>query len=108
MIALMYDVHLLGDWEPDDNSDFDGVTPPSKIAGDIVNALRRIDASRSRQIEKVLSDISKSSNDECTMAVQMINILQEMLPSFLLTANDGALKRSSRRMDLHSSNRRPL
>lgn len=93
MIALMYDVHLLGDWEPDDNSDFDGVTPPSKIAGDIVNVLRRIDASRSRQIERALSDITKSSEDECTMAVQMINILQEMLPSFLLTANDGALKK---------------
>lgn len=92
MIALMYDVHLLGDWEPDDNSDFDGVTPPSRIAGDIVNALRRIDASRSRQIERALSDIVKSSDDECTMAVQMIKVLQEMLPSFLLTANGGALR----------------
>lgn len=92
MIALMYDVHLLGDWEPDDNSDFDGVTPPSRIAGDIVNALRRIDASRSHQIERALSDIVKSSDDECAMAVQMVNTLQEMLPSFLLMANNGALR----------------
>ena len=92
LIALMYDIHLLGDWEPDDNSDFDGVTPPSRIAGDIVNALRRIDASRSHQIERALSDIVKLSDDECTMAVQMIKVLQEMLPSFLLTANDGALR----------------
>lgn len=92
MIALMYDVHLLGDWEPDDNSDFDGVTPPSKIAADIVNALRRIDTPQSRQIEKMLSDIIKTSDDECTMAVQMINTLQKMIPPFLLSANDGALK----------------
>lgn len=92
LIALMYDVHLLGDWEPDDNSDFDGVTPLSRIAGDIVNALRRIDASRSRQIEKALSDITKASDDECMMAVQMISILQELLPSFLLKANNGVLK----------------
>ena len=92
LIALMYDVHLLGDWEPDDNSDFDGVTPPSRIAGDIVNALRRIDNSQSRQIEKALSNITKSSADECTMAVQMISILQELLPSFLLKANNGVLK----------------
>lgn len=92
MLAIVYDVHLLGDWVLDDNSDFEGVTPPSTIAGDIVNALRRIDPKISRPMEKALSKITKEAVDEHEMASQMIAFLQQNFPGFLLEANDGALK----------------
>ena len=93
IIAIMYDVHLLGDWLLDDNRDFDGVKPPSMVAGDIVNALRRIDSKQSKALESALTKITRSAPDEHQMAVMMIAKLQEMLPEFLLQANDGALKR---------------
>lgn len=92
LIALMYDVHLLGDWMPDDNRDFEGVTPPSKIAGDVVNALRRIDHKRCRPIESELTRLTGSTDDECELAVMMIKLLQDKLPLFLLTADAGALR----------------
>jgi len=92
IIAIVYDVHLLGDWVPDDNSDFDGVTPPSRIVGDLINALRRIDQQSSKPLEKELSAIAKSAPDEHQMAVLLIAKLQTELPSFILQSNNGALK----------------
>lgn len=41
LISIAYDVHLLGDYTPEDNSDFDGVTPPGAVAGDVINTLSR-------------------------------------------------------------------
>ena len=93
IISVVYDVHLLGDWVPDDNSDFDGVTPPSKIVIDLVNAVRRIDPQKSKSIEKELIAVSKSATDENEMAVMLIAKLQTLFPDFLLESNDGALKR---------------
>ena len=92
ILAIMYDVHLLGDYVPDDNRDFDGVTKPSSIVGDIINALRRIDSSQSQELEKILSSISKSVADEHQMAIDLISALQENLPGFILKANNGAVK----------------
>ena len=92
LIAIVYDVHLLGDYVPEDNRDFDGVTKPSVVVGDIINALRRIDSSRSRELEKELSSIARNAPDEHQMAKELIALLQARLPAFLLKANGGALK----------------
>ena len=93
IISIAYDVHLLGDYVLDDNRDFDGVTPPSQIAGDIVSSLRKIDKSRSKPIEKEITSIAKSTEDEHVLASHLIALLQEKCPKFLLDAQGGSLKR---------------
>lgn len=93
IISVVYDVHLLGDYVLDDNSDFDGVTPPSKVAGDIIGALHRIDAVEAKPLIKQLSALTSHATDEHQLAAQMILLLQEKFPTFLLSANEGSLKR---------------
>ena len=93
LVSIVYDVHLLGDYVAEDNSDFDGVTPPSKVAGDIINSLRRLDAVQSRSLEREISLIVKSSPNEHETASLLIRKLQESRPQFILEAGGGALKR---------------
>ena len=103
IIAIMYDIHLLGDFNPETNSDFDGVSPPSKVAGDIIRAVRKLDPPGSRElIRKIDAAVreQKMSEDDAAvrlrqeqfLSVKLISLLQEELPVFLLEASDGALK----------------
>lgn len=93
ILAIVYDVHLLGDWDPADNSDFDGVTEPSVIVADIINALRRIDSSLSPSLEKQIKALSKKESNPNSLAVKTISLLKKNLPSFILSSNSGSLKR---------------
>lgn len=68
------------------------MTKPSVVVGDIINALRRIDPSRSRALEKELSAVARNAPDEHQMAKELFALLQARLPAFLLKANGGALK----------------
>lgn len=92
IIAIVYDVHLLGDYVPYDNSDFDGVMPPSKVIGDIVNALNRIDAGESKYLKGRITTLAKSTSDENELSIMLIKELQKEFPRFLLSANKGAIK----------------
>lgn len=93
MLSIVYDVHLLGDYVLDDNRDFDGVTPPSKVIGDIVNAVRRIDPAGAGPLVKRIGEVSLGTDDEHEKAAATIRVLQEMLPGFLLKADGGALRK---------------
>jgi len=93
IIAVVYDIHLLGDYVPYDNVDFDGVMLPSKVLGDIVNALSRIDANESKNLRKRITELAKSTHDEHELAIILIRELQNEFPKFLLSANDGAIKK---------------
>ncbi len=92
ILAIVYDVHLLGDWNPEDNSDFDGVTEPSAIAADIMNALRRIDSRTSGRLEKELKKLVRKEKDRNRLSVLIVGLLQERLPAFILSSNYGALE----------------
>ena len=94
IMALVYDVHLLGDYTEDDNKNFAGVTKPSKVAGDIINSIRNIDNSKTscNLIESIRKTTGECSNQHI-LASRLIDILQKDLPDFLLAANEGALKR---------------
>ena len=95
IMAIVYDVHLLGDYTEGDNKFFIGVTKPSKVAGDIINSIRNIDNSRTSRniIDSIRKTTREYSNQEHVLASKLIEILQTDLPGFLLTANEGALKR---------------
>lgn len=93
ILSIVYDVHLLGDYTLGDNKNFKGVTNPSKVAGDIINSIRRIDNSNSstKMIEMIRKATSEYS-DQHLLADKLIEILQKEMPRFLLSANEGALK----------------
>ncbi len=93
IIAIVYDVHLLGDYTEDDNKNFAGVTKPSKVAGDIINSIRNIEDSRtSRRLIESIRKATAECSDQHKLASRLIYILQKDLPDFLLVANNGALK----------------
>lgn len=94
LLSIVYDTHLLGDYTLTDNKNFKGVTQPSVIAGDIINSIRRIDNSRTS--EKLIDSIRKVTSeysDQHLLAAELIKLLQRDLPKFLLSANEGSLKR---------------
>lgn len=94
ILSIVYDVHLLGDYTTGDNNNFKGVSEPSKIAGDIINSIRRIDDSRTSRnlIESIRKATGEISNQH-KLAAKLIEILQKNLPDFILAANEGVLKR---------------
>jgi len=94
ILAVVYDIHLLGDYTLDDNKNFRGITEPSKVAGDIINSIRRIDNSKaSDKIIKSIRSATSEYSDQHLLAAKLIELLQKELPVFLLSANDGTLKR---------------
>lgn len=95
ILAIVYDVHLLGDYTNADNRNFKGVTVPSKVAADIINSIRRIDASKAsyKIIDSIRVTITEYQSDQHLLAEKLIKILQKDMPKFLLTANGGTLKR---------------
>lgn len=99
LISIAYDVHLLGDYTPEDNSDFDGVTPPGAVAGDVINSLRKLDPKLSKPLVNTLKRITLNySGDPHAMASQLIVALQEQLPGLILKAQGGSLARRFRKL----------
>lgn len=94
ILAIVYDIHLLGDYVPEDNRNFRGVTEPSEVAKDIIKSIQRIDRSKASKkiIESIRIAVSQYS-DQNHLATQILKVLQEEMPAFLLSAQDGALKR---------------
>ena len=94
ILSIVYDVHLLGDYTLSDNKNFKGVTEPSKVAQDIVSSIRRLDKSKdsNKLIESIKRTLSEYS-DQHILAEQLIILLQKEMPKFLLSAQDGSLKR---------------
>ncbi|MGN1221337.1 MAG: hypothetical protein ACI4TU_10415 [Candidatus Cryptobacteroides sp.] len=94
ILSIVYDVHLLGDYTLADNKNFKGVTEPSKVAQDILSSIRRLDRSKTsiKLIESIKQTISEYS-DQHILAEKLIILLQKEMPRFILSAQDGSLKR---------------
>lgn len=100
MISIVYDVHLIGDYTPD-NKDFDGLQDFRSAVGDLINALRKLDDSRANPLVKKIQGIS---NDETisvhTRAENLLRLLSDEVPAFLKSAQDGALQRRFRKQGI--------
>lgn len=93
MVSVVYDVHILGDYTPD-NSDREGLQSFASVVGDLINAVRRIDAQSSAALIK---DIKAVAND-ATLTVperseRLLAYLTTHFPEFLKKAQSGSLKR---------------
>ncbi len=92
MISIVYDVHLLGDYTPD-NKDFDGVQDFSSVVGDLINAIRKIDEAQGKALVKSIQTASRQQLPVQQKAAGMLEILQREMPEFLQKAQGGTLKR---------------
>lgn len=92
IISVVYDVHLLGDYEPD-NIDLEGLQDIGSVVGDIINNINALDRRTGAQLVKQLQEISKISNCEVQdKAAALLSLLKEHFGVFLRTANNGTIE----------------
>lgn len=92
LTSLVYDIHLVGDYTPD-NKDMDGVDDFSSVVGDIVNSLRRLDSDRCVPLVKKISSLTRgvSAENEQAVAQRLLDLLESEVPSFLKSVDGGRL-----------------
>lgn len=89
IISVVYDVHLLGDYEPD-NTDLDGLQDLGSVIGDIINNINALDKQNGSVLSKQLKKISQDSNYGVQeKAALLMRLLKEKFGDFLRTAEDG-------------------
>ena len=92
IISVVYDVHLLGDYEPD-NTDLEGLQDIGAVVGDIINNINALDKRTGAQLTKQLQKISQNPNCEVQdKATALLGLLKEHFGFFLRTADNGAIK----------------
>ena len=100
MISIVYDVHLIGDYTPD-NKDFDGVQDFRSVVGDLINALRKLDDTSSKMIVKKVQTVA--NNEAVSVHVRaekLLAVLSAEVPAFLKTAQGGSLARRFNRQGI--------
>ena len=91
LISIAYDVHLLGDYEPD-NTDLDGLQEIESVVGDIINNLNVLDKQESASLCKQLRAISLSQNYNIQdKASALLDLLKKDVNNILKTADDGLI-----------------
>ncbi len=91
LISIVYDVHLLGDYEPD-NTDLDGLQDISSVVGDIINNINALDKHNGSTMCKLLKKISQSQeNGVQDKATVLLRLLKDNFGDFLKVAQDGDL-----------------
>lgn len=92
LISIAYDVHILGDYEPD-NVDLDGLQDIGSVVGDIINNINALDKRTGAKLAKQLQKISQ--NPDCEVqdkAAALLSLLKEHFGAFLRTADNGTLE----------------
>lgn len=89
LISIVYDVHLLGDYEPD-NTDLDGLQDISSVVGDIINNINALDKKNGSALCKQLRKMSQSQEyDVQDKASVLLRLLKDNFGNFLMVAQDG-------------------
>lgn len=87
-IAIIYDVHILGDYE---TPNINGLAPVSVLAREIATQLERIDRTHSKPLATKIRSIGNQSGDERQKAKLLLQTLRDDLPQFILNADDGRI-----------------
>lgn len=89
LISIAYDVHILGDYEPD-NKDLDGLQDMGAVVGDIINNLTALDDKHSLELRKQLKKVSLSTEFELQdKATILLDLLKDNFSVLLQNADDG-------------------
>lgn len=91
IISVVYDVHLLGDYEPD-NTDIEGLQDIGSVVDDIINNINALDKQNGSVLCKQLKKISQKSNLEVQdKASTILFFLKENFGNFLKIAEHGKI-----------------
>ena len=91
MISIAYDVHLLGDYEPD-NTDLDGLQDIGSVVGDVINNLYALDKRQSSDLCKQLRMASLQQElDVQEKANRLLNLLKKEFRGILQLADNGRI-----------------
>jgi len=91
IISIVYDVHLLGDYEPD-NTDLDGLQDIGSVVGDIINNINALDKQNGSVLCKQLKQISQSSIIQVQdKASALLSLLKKHFGFILRTAENGKI-----------------
>lgn len=85
-IAILYDVHLLGDYESSNN---EGLAPVYAIVAELSSSIRAIDSSRASGLTSQLRKLANGSGNEREKAALVLQCLRDNLPRFIYEADDG-------------------
>ena len=92
LISIAYDVHILGDYEPD-NSDLEGLQDMGAVVGDIINNLTVLDKKQSSPLCKQLRKVSQGQEYELQdKATILLNLLKDNFSLPLQKANEGKIR----------------
>lgn len=91
-IGMAYNVHLLGDQQPD-NRIFKGVADMNNLIGQIIITLRYLDKSRCKPLEKEITKINKQYSDPHIKADALMLYLKQSVPAFVKNAQGGSIAR---------------
>ena len=91
LISIAYDVHILGDYEPD-NIDLEGLQDMGSVVGDIINNLTALDKKQSSALCKQLRRVSNGQEYELQYkATVLLDLLKENFSILLQNADDGKI-----------------
>lgn len=92
LISIVYDTHVLGDYEPD-NKLLEGLQDISSVVGDIISRCNALDKDAAKDLIKNLKAVSNNNQiDVQEKALQLNIVLKEGFSSFLQTADGGSVK----------------
>ena len=89
-ISLAYDIHLIGDYTPD-NTELKGLQDFEKIVDDIAKRITTIDSRYGGAIAKEIKRIARSGGHVSNKAEKVLSYLSCALPDFIINAQGGAL-----------------
>lgn len=91
LISVAYDVHILGDYEPD-NIDLDGLQDIGSVVGDIINNLTALDKNESKALCKQLRKVSQVEGyDLQDKATVILDLLKDNFRFVLQKADAGEI-----------------
>lgn len=99
--GMAYDIHLLGDYMPD-NTDFDGLQDFESVVGDIINRIRDLDKVRSKIIIEGIKQRSRTAKADKYKAKDIMNYLKQEMPTFIREAKNGDIWRRLRDRGFYS------
>ena len=89
-ISIAYDIHLIGDYTPD-NTELKGLQDFEKIVDDIAKRITTIDSQYGGSIAKEIKRIAHSGGHVSNKAEKILSFLSCTLPDFIINAQGGTL-----------------
>ena len=93
ILSVVYDSHILGDYEPD-NKRLNGLQDLKSVVGDIIARVNALDSQSAKTLVRRLKETANDSSLELQNKALRLNIvLKQHFSTFLQNADNGSIKR---------------